>query len=387
MLAPTPYFADRGCHVRIYEEARALRQAGHDVRIVTYGLGRDMPGVPTVRIPSVPWYAKLEAGPSLHKIYLDALLLYKAAMVVPEFRPDLIHAHLHEGAAIGYLLKRLAGVPLLFDYQGSLTGECIDHGFFSGSSRAAGMFRRVENAINRGADAIITSSGSAADDLVSLRGIPAERVQPLLDAVDTGLFIPEAPEGLRASLGYSPDTVVVAYLGLLNRYQGTDLLLDSIGLLKSQGVQAQFLIMGYPDGHYRDEAARRGLEHMVRFTGRVDYKDAPGLLAAADIAVTPKLSPTEANGKLYNYMACALPVVSFDNPVNREVLGEAGIYARPADARDLAEKIALLVTTPQLRSDYAAKARRAAVERHSWGARIQQLTSVYASLCPECSEG
>ena len=387
MLAPTPYFADRGCHVRIYEEARALRRAGHDVRIVTYGLGRDMPGVPTVRIPSVPWYAKLEAGPSLHKIYLDALLLYKAAMVVPEFRPDLIHAHLHEGAAIGYLLKRLAGVPLLFDYQGSLTGECIDHGFFSGSSRAAGMFRRVENAINRGADAIITSSGSAADDLVSLRGIPAERVQPLLDAVDTGLFIPEAPEGLRASLGYSPDTVVVAYLGLLNRYQGTDLLLDSIGLLKSQGVQAQFLIMGYPDGHYRDETARRGLEHMVRFTGRVDYKDAPGLLAAADIAVTPKLSPTEANGKLYNYMACALPVVSFDNPVNREVLGEAGIYARPADARDLAEKIALLVTTPQLRSDYAAKARRAAVERHSWGARIQQLTSVYASLCPECSEG
>ena len=26
MLAPTPYFADRGCHVRIFEEARALRE-------------------------------------------------------------------------------------------------------------------------------------------------------------------------------------------------------------------------------------------------------------------------------------------------------------------------------------------------------------------------
>ena len=126
MLAPTPYFADRGCHVRIYEEARALRSQGHDVRIVTYHLGRDMPGIPTIRIPRIPWYSRLEAGPSWHKLYLDLLLFFKAAMLIPDFRPQLIHAHLHEGAFIGYLLKRLSGLPLVFDYQGSVTGECID---------------------------------------------------------------------------------------------------------------------------------------------------------------------------------------------------------------------------------------------------------------------
>ena len=54
MLAPTPYFADRGCHVRIYEEARALIGLGHEVRIVTYHLGRDMAGIPTVPHPSHP---------------------------------------------------------------------------------------------------------------------------------------------------------------------------------------------------------------------------------------------------------------------------------------------------------------------------------------------
>ena len=71
MIAPTPYFADRGCHVRIYEEARALTKLGHEVCIVTYHLGRDMPGVRVVRTPAVPWYGKLEAGPSWHKPYLD----------------------------------------------------------------------------------------------------------------------------------------------------------------------------------------------------------------------------------------------------------------------------------------------------------------------------
>src|SRR5690242_339320 len=100
MVAPTPYFADRGCHVRIYEEARALKSSGHDVRIVTYHLGRDMPGIPVIRIPTIPWYSRLEAGPSWHKLYLDALLMCKALPLVFRFRPHIIHAHLHEGAFV-----------------------------------------------------------------------------------------------------------------------------------------------------------------------------------------------------------------------------------------------------------------------------------------------
>src|SRR5665647_3537086 len=90
MIAPTPYFADRGCHVRIYEEARALTKLGHEVCIVTYHLGRDMPGVRVVRTAVVPWYSKLEAGPSWHKPYLDLLLLWKAVTEARSFHPHLI---------------------------------------------------------------------------------------------------------------------------------------------------------------------------------------------------------------------------------------------------------------------------------------------------------
>src|SRR5512137_1549193 len=88
MLAPTPYFADRGCHVRIYEEARVLRHLGHDVRLVTYHLGRDMADIPTERIMRIPWYRKLTAGPSWHKPYLDLLLFFKALAVARSFKPD-----------------------------------------------------------------------------------------------------------------------------------------------------------------------------------------------------------------------------------------------------------------------------------------------------------
>jgi glycosyltransferase involved in cell wall biosynthesis len=380
MLAPTPYFADRGCHVRIYEEARSLVAQGHDVRIVTYHLGRDMPDIPTVRIPRIPWYSRLEAGPSLHKIYLDLLLFFKALLIIPEFRPDIIHAHLHEGAFIGYFLKKLSGLPLILDYQGSLTGECIDHGFFGAASWPAGVFRKIEGLINGAADRIITSSSAGTAQLVTAWGVPSHKVSPLIDAVDTDIFCPAPAQSGREALGIPPDACVVAYLGILSRYQGTDLLLDCIELLQKDGVKACFLIMGFPDGHYRAEALERGLTDMTIFTGRLDYSAAPRMLATADLAVTPKLSPSEANGKIFNYMACGLPVVAFDTPVNREVLGDTGIYAAHGDARDLADKIAGLIEDSSARARLSDQVRDKALREHSWTARGKMLTDVYRDL-------
>src|ERR1035437_2730107 len=147
MIAPTPYFSDRGCHVRIYEEARALTKLGHEVCIVTYHLGRDMPGVRVVRTPKIPWYNKLEAGPSWHKPYLDILLLCKSIIEIRSFRPHLIHAHLHEGALIGSVLKSLFDIPLLFDYQGSLSGESLNHGFYRETSFLMKLFKGLERFI------------------------------------------------------------------------------------------------------------------------------------------------------------------------------------------------------------------------------------------------
>lgn len=380
MLAPTPYFADRGCHVRIYEEARALRSQGHDVRIITYHLGRDMPDIPTIRIPRIPWYSRLEAGPSWHKLYLDMLLFFKAAFLIPDFRPDLIHAHLHEGAFIGFFLKKLSGLPLVLDYQGSLTGECIDHGFFGATSKTARIFRSIERMIHGFADRIITSSSAGTAELVNTWGVPSRIVTPLIDAVDTDIFFPRPHHEGRETLGISPDTFVVAYLGILSHYQGTDLLLDCIEQLKHDGIKAFFLIMGFPDERYRAEARERGLSDMIHFTGKVDYKNAPLMLSAADITVTPKLSPTEANGKIFNYMACGLPVVAFDTPVNREVLGDTGVYACYGDARDLAEKIAALVTDSETRANISERVRDKALRDHSWRARGKQLSGVYQTI-------
>ena len=379
MLAPTPYFSDRGCHVRIFEEAKVLDSLGLDVRIVTYHLGRDMPPILTCRIPTIPWYKKLTAGPSWHKPYLDLLLFIKALSVARTFKPDIIHAHLHEGAFIGLFLKKILALPLVFDCQGSLTAEITDHDFVREGSMLQWGFSRLEKIINNAVDYIVTSSGAGAEDLVRRWGVSDRKVTALIDGVGTVEFRPMPQAAARALTGMAGDRPVVAFLGLLNSYQGIDILLESMVILKTRSP-VHFLIMGFPEEKYRSRARDLGLEGMVTFTGRIEYAKAPLYLSAADIAVSPKISLTEANGKLFNYMACALPTVVFDTPINREILGDTGVYARFADAADLAAKIEALLLDPVARDALAASTREKAEREHSWLSRGGRLLEIYRSL-------
>jgi glycosyltransferase involved in cell wall biosynthesis len=380
MIAPTPYFSDRGCHVRIYEEARALIKLGHEVCIVTYHLGRDMPGVRVERTPTIPWYSKLEAGPSWHKPYLDILLLFKALAVARSFRPHLIHAHLHEGALIGSILKLFLRIPLLFDYQGSLSGESLNHGFFSSTSLLMKLFRKLESFIDHRADLIITSSDKGRQELVSDWGIASEKVINLIDGVDTDIFRPFSRTEARRELGISEELKLVVFLGIFNKYQGVDLLLDVISFVKAKSPDTRFLLMGFPDKEYQKKAVEMGIDDIITFTGRVDYARAPLFLSAGDIAVSPKLAKTEANGKLFNYMACGLPAVVFDNEINREILGDTGVYVEYGNATKFADTILSTLNDSENLALLSEKVRARAVGVHSWNARSSQLLTVYKRL-------
>ncbi len=351
MVAPTSFFADYGCHVRILEEARVLQSLGHRVTIVTYAQGRDLPDVTTLRTPRLPWHADYEVGSSRHKFAFDAYLGATMLRAMWQVRPDIVHGHLHEGALIGYPLACLFGVPLVFDYQGSLTGEMLDHGFIQPATRWERLARWGEMRINGLADRVVTSSARAARQYSE--ATTGRSVLAIPDVVNPHIFhpatlTPDQRRQERASLGIPPDAEVIVYLGLLAPYQGTDHLLQAMAILAQRRPQAHLLLMGYPNtNRYRDMARALGLEGRVTLTGRVPYEDAPRRLALGDVAVSPKLSTTEGAGKLLNYMAMALPTVAFDTPVSREYLGEAGLYAAAGDSQALADALATALTDAQ----------------------------------------
>lgn len=388
MIAPTSFFSDYGGHIRILEEVRALSEQGVEVAIVTYYKGNDVPGIDIRRTARLPYRTDYEVGSSRHKIAFDAYLAVKSMKEVRRFRPDIIHGHMHEGALIGGILARMAGLPLVFDYQGSLTAEMVDHHFLNPNGIVYPWALRMETAITRRLpDAILTSSGQAADLLRDKFEVPQDMIHDLPDCVDPVQFNPArfpfapATHPLRARYNIAPETTIIGYLGLLTDYQGIPHLIESAVECLQRNIDVHFLIMGFPNvEHYEAIARLRGVDAIMTFTGRVPFENAPYFLSVCDIAAAPKMSTSEGSGKLLNYMAMELPVVVYDTPVNREYLGDLGVYADAGETNAYTEAIVSLVDDSEQRVEIGRRLRQRAIEHFSWPAAAGRILAIYKML-------
>lgn len=387
MLASTSFFSDYGNHVRIWEEARAIQKLGHRLVLATYHNGDNMPGIDIRRSWDVPWIKRAVVGSSRHKLYLDVGLGWRALRVALRERPTIIHAHTHEAAAIGLPLRRLTGAPLILDYQGSMTSEMLDHGFVTAGHPLYASLVRLEQFLNRSADAVMTSTHNAAGLLRRQGAVPPERLHAVIDSVDTDRFRPfdgspawqAQRDELRAQLGIPAGRRIVVYIGLLAPYQGTNVLIQAAQILSRRRPDVHFLIMGHPDPHsYRAYAESLGVGDHVSLPGRIIYRDLHSYLALGEVAVAPKMSMTEGNGKISNYMAMGLPVVAFETPVAREILGATGIYAALGSAEDLAAKLDLALGDRALAARLGAEGRARALADFSWDRAARQIEAIYA---------
>lgn len=367
--------------MHIAEQAFALQRKGHIVHIVTYHLGRDLPGLTITRSLPVPWYKKLGPGPSWHKFYVDPLLLITAWKTARTFKPHVIHAHLHEGAVLGWLLKKILGIPMVFDMQGSLTGELIAHNFpLVKTAWLRNIWYAIERMIDHMAETVLVQSSEMRQELEHQFAVPASHIFMAYDGVSTHVFSPgERDPELVNRLQIPAGKKIIVYLGGLSPHKGVDILLEAFPLVLQQVPNAFLLLMGYPnEDRYRQTVETMGLTNSVRVTGRVLYEDAPRYLRLGDIAVAPKRSQTEANGKIYNYMAAGLPTIAFDTLMNREILGELGIYVQDLSKPDnLARAIIRLLTDDQTRQQLAESVRAKAIKDYSWDAVAGRITRAY----------
>ena len=386
-IAPTPFFGDRGCHVRIYEEIRALAAQGIATRLVTFPTGRDLPDVAISR--ARPWLgiSARSLGPSWGRPVLDLALLVACRRVLREFRPHLLHGHLHEGVAIGCILRQWSSTPLIGDLQGGLASELTDHGFIAPDGPLAHLVTAAERWLVKRPDHILTSSRRGADLLLRY-GLASHRITALPDGVDVDVFRPRPPDPtLVRTLGLAGKRVIV-FLGVLTEYQGVDALIDAMRTVVAQRPDAHLLLMGYPnEERYRHVIRTLGLCRSITVTGQIDYRQASSRLNLGDIAVGPKRSLTEANGKLLNYMACGLPTVATDTPVNRDILGQAGVYPPVGNTAALASSLLQLLSDPAAAAARGRALRRRAEEVYAWPVLINHLVALYRRILRSSNSG
>lgn len=339
-IAPTPFFADRGCHIRIRNEIKSLPAQDFEITLCTYHQGRDVEGIKTHRTWKVPGYSDLGVGFSYYKFPADFLLFLLVLWKSIRFKPDILHCHLHEGVLIGWGVRTLLfwrKIPLVMDMQGSLSGELSSYGTFNRFPIMLKLFRAVEKVICRLPDRFLCSSGMSRDTLVN---------EFLVDPGKTYLLEDVVPDFCnrkdlrRVDLNIPENKKVIVYSGSLLAGKGVDALKHLMKRLLVQRDDVFFLIIGYPVADLTAFIQQHGLASDCLLTGRLDYEKLLAYLCQADLAIEPKLADSgEASGKTLHYMAAGLPVVCFDTLNNRSLLAECGYYADPDSDESLAKKV------------------------------------------------
>lgn len=383
-IVPTPFFADRGCHMRILGEMKALANYGYKNIIVTYHNGRDLEGLDIRRIINIPWYKKLEAGPSAHKFYIDIILFFKAASVYLKEKPAIIYGHLHEGAFVGGLIKYIltfGRIPLVFDVQGSLTSELDTFNWIKGKKVIRWFFHTLEKFICRMPDFFICSSVSNGDIIKNRFNINPDKIRVVIDGVHTDFFNQLPKENLRKELGIPEDAPLIIFTGALLAAKGIWNLVSAIPPVLKEKKDAHFLIVGYPVEEAAAKVKELGVEKNVHFTGMLDYFKLPDYLLISDIAVEPKVDRAgEASGKVINYMGAGLPVVCFEGKNNRRFLGEGGIYAADDRIENLADKIIWAIENPGKAKKLGELNKKRVEEVFSWNNSIKDTVEAFESL-------
>lgn len=387
-IAPTPFFSDRGCHIRIEGEVRCLSKAGYANTVCTYHHGRDVANVATKRIKKIQAYTQTAAGPSKYKLLADWRLLWLVFRQYRKLKPISVHAHLHEGLLIGLIVKVLffwRRTPLIADLQGSLAGELESHGAFEKRPYLKWPVTQLEKILMWCATHIVCSNSHTVEKVINEFGINADKVSLSQDGADP---LPKvAEQSVKELLDHYqfdsennvPLKTIVVYSGALLNSKGLNELKQVILDCSKQSSELHFLIIGYPTENLSPFLDENDLSAHCTLTGQIDFEKLPSYLSIASIAIDPKNSDAgEGSGKMLNYLAAGLPVVAFDSLNNLEFMPVNTELAKSNE--DLSRILLKLAQDRDLRAETAAANLKQFEERYSWDITRQQLEAVYAKL-------
>jgi len=388
VVAPTPFYTPGGCSARILGEIEGLAETHRPPTTFTYGTGTDLPGIPVVR--SGPSVRGLTTGFHWSRPGLD-LLLSRTLLAYRDL-PATLHVHLYEGGLIGKVVRQLRGIPYVVDLQGSLVEESARYAKAGFGRWAAHRLARIERLVEDGAGYVVTSSPSMLEFVRTHSPEVAERLVCVDDGVPARAVLTpserdRARTKSRESFGDAAEDFVIAYLGSLSRSQGIDSVLEAAPSILRSVPNARFRLFGVPNPgssieQYRAMAGRLGVGDRVQFPGAVPYDDATRTLAGADVAVTWKANPFEANGKVPFYMGAGVPTVALRTPIAEHYLGrdgsKGGVVAASVDAA--IDGVVRLAHEPSSRQKLGEAALATARAELTWSARAARLLNLHRNL-------
>lgn len=377
LLAPQPFFQNRGTPIAVRMLAEVLAGEGHRVHLLAYPEGEDveMPGVLLDRICSFPGISGIGPGFSGKKLVSDHLMLCKALRLVRKGDFDLVHA-VEESVFIAVVLKKLYSIPFVYDMDSCLSMQMQEK--FSFLRPVSRLLSAFENGAIRRSAGVIAVCRSLEE--IARRSDPEKLVLRLEDVSLLQQDL-QVTEDIRRQTGATGPLFM--YVGNLEPYQGIDFLLESFVWLKKVQPEAALVVIGGKDAdisRYGERAATLGLGGSVHFLGPRPVGDLACYLRQADVLVSPRIKGNNTPMKIYSYLDSGRPLVATRLPAHTQVLDdEIARLAEPVPEK-FAESMLELGINPALREKIAGRAGVRVKEEFTRAAFQRKLIGFYQRL-------
>jgi len=380
VVAPQPFYEDRGTPIAVRQVLQALGELGRSVDLLTFPIGEDIavPGLKIVRSANPFGVRSVPIGLSFRKILLDVPLAWALRRLVASGRYSCIHA-VEEAAFPAALLARRHGIPLLYDMQSSLAEQLarLDPWGLAVTGRA---LNAAERWLLRRSSLVVTSAGLAARVHRTLPEVPVREWHfPSAPADSTPLGV----QRLREKLGLSGSEPVVLYGGSFEAYQGLPELIAAIPAVRERRPGVTFVLVGADRAN--GLVAHERAEHLVasgalKIVDRQPREAMASYLALADVLVSPRAYGGNLPLKVFDYLAAGRPIVATDIPTHRTVLAEdrAVLVAPGTDA--LAQGILSVLADPARAERLGRAARRYAQSHFGWSHFVGSVEAHYAEV-------
>jgi glycosyltransferase involved in cell wall biosynthesis len=354
---------------RSYEFARRFVDRGHAVRMVTAASGStEVDGIEVVgaRGGYADYVSATATSYPRRMLAFARFALTAALKAMRGPRPDVIYA---TSPPLTIALPSLLAAarhraPLVFEVRDLWPEAPIQMGALR-NPLARRLARALERLVYRRSARVIALSPGIRDG-VAAAGVPPERIELVPNASDLELFAPVLDRpAQRAELGLGPELgFVCSYFGTLGEANDLSQVVRAAPLI--DGVT--FVLLG--DGKQREalqrEARALGAANVLFLRPAPDKRSVAKLAAASDACLTifkdvPVLSTCSPN-KLFDTFAAGRPAIVNQPGWMRELVerNEAGLFVRPGDPGDLAQKVAWLRDHPDEAERYGRNARKLA---------------------------
>jgi glycosyltransferase involved in cell wall biosynthesis len=395
-----PVLGHKGASVHVRELTGAFKRAGHRITLAAQLLNKspwetpaafDMPLLqirPTVGASGAVQAFKefnetLGAENSLpgelRRILYNKELAEDLKRRFENDPPDFIYERASIFATAGISLARHFKVPHILELNAPLAQEQSVYRTTGFGDLAAQAERWTLNQT----DAVLVVSSELRKHVLSL-GVRPERIHIVPNGVDPAQFKPGKPDSKLRRKWKLNGAPVLGFVGGLRPWHGVEILPDLLARLNKSKRPIQLVIAG--DGQLRSGLERqfkqRELLDHITFTGALPHEQLPGIIQQFDIALAPYPKHTHdfyfSPLKLFEYMACGIPVVAANLGQITEVIsdGKTGLLYEPGQLDALANRCEKLLGDSRLRARIGAAAAAVIRREFTWdknAARVAEL--------------